>query len=79
LTLYVLKHFDADLKKLGLHEAVRATCNGIEISVPNFFAIFELYCPALGTFFTPVGELGLAQHDMWEVSNFPVGLMLKEE
>jgi len=26
-----LKYFDADLRKLGLHEAVRATCHGIEI------------------------------------------------
>ena len=42
LTLYVLKYFEADLMRLGLHEAVRATCHGIKISVPNFFAIFEL-------------------------------------
>jgi len=65
--------------KIGIHEAVRATCNGIEISVPNFFAIFELYCPASGTFFTPVGELGLALHEMKEISNLPMGSMPYKE
>jgi len=74
-----LERFDADLRKLGLHEAVRATCLGIEISMPNFFAIFELYCSSLGIFFTPVGELGLALHEMWEVSNLPMGSMPYEE
>jgi len=38
--LYFLKYFDADIRKLGLQEAVRATCHGIEISVPTFFVIF---------------------------------------
>jgi len=77
--LYVLKQFDADLKKLGLHKAVRATCHGIEISVLNFFVIFKLYCPASGSFFTPVGELELALHDTWKVSNLPMGSMPYEE
>ena len=64
LTLYVLAHFEKDLERLGLYEAVRATCYGIQMSVANFYAIFELYCPAIGTFFTPVGELGMALHEM---------------
>ena len=64
MALYVLEHFEAELKKIGLHEAVRATCHRMKISVPNFFAIFELYCPATGTFFTAIGELGLALHEM---------------
>ena len=42
-------------------------------------AIFELYCPALGTFFTPVGELGLALHEIWEVSALPFGSLPYEE
>ena len=62
LMLYVLKYFDADLRKLGLHEAVKVTSHGIEISVTNFFAIFKLYCPASRTFFTLVRELVLALH-----------------
>ena len=51
--------------KIRLHEAVRATCYGIEINVSNFFAIFELPYLARGTFFTPVGELGLALYELW--------------
>jgi len=47
--------------------------------VPNFFSIFELYCLDLGIFFTPVGELGLALHEMWEISNLPMGSMPYEE
>ena len=64
LTLYVLAHFKEDLERLGLYEAVRATCYGIQMSIANFYAIFELYCPATRTFFTPVGELGMALHEM---------------
>ena len=47
LALYVLEYLQAELMRIGLHEAVRDTCHGIEISVPNFFTIFELYCLAL--------------------------------
>jgi len=79
LTLYVLAYFEEDLERLGLHEAVRATCDGIQMSVANFYAIFELYCPATGTFFTPVGELGMTLHEMWEVSALPIGYLPYEE
>ena len=43
------------------------------MSVANFYAIFELHCLATGTFFTPVNELGMALHEMWEVSALPKG------
>ena len=49
LSLYALEYFEEELMKIGLHEAVTVTCYGIEISVPNFFAIIELYCLATGT------------------------------
>ena len=62
--MYVLEAFETDLKRLGLHEAVRATCFGINISIPTFYAILEMYCPASGMFFTPVGELGMVLHEM---------------
>jgi len=62
--MYVLDVFEADLKRLGLHEAVRATCFGINISVPTFYAVLEMYFPAPGMFFTLVGELGMALHEM---------------
>ena len=49
LTLYILAHFK---ERFGLREAIGATCYGIQMSIANFYAIFELYCPATGTFFT---------------------------
>ena len=63
LTLYVFEHFDEDLR-IGLHKVVRATCYGIEVNMPTFYAIFELCCPTSGNFFTPVGELGLVLHEI---------------
>ena len=77
--MYVLEAFEEELKRLGLYEAIRATCFGINISVPTFYAILELNCLASGTFFTPVGELGMVLHEMWEVSNIPMGFMPYEE
>jgi len=79
LTMYVLEYFGKDLKQLGLHEAVRATCLGMEVSVRTFYVILELYCPTLRSFFTPVSELGLALHEMWKVSNLLMGSLLYEE
>ena len=71
MTLYVLAHFEEDLERLELYEAVRATCYDIQMSIVNFYAIFELYCPVTGTF-TPIGELGMALHEMGEVSTLPL-------
>ena len=64
LTLYVLEYFSEDLQRLKLYKVVRATCYEIEVSVPNFYAIFELYRSSFGPFFTPVSELGLALHEI---------------
>jgi len=79
LILFVLAYFEEDLERLGLHEAIRAICYGIQMSVTNFYAIFELYCPATGTFFTPVDELGMILHKMWEVSALRIGSLPYEE
>ena len=49
------------------------------MSVVNFYAIFELYCPATWTFFTPIGELGMASHEMREVSALPMGSLSYKE
>jgi len=75
----MLKAFEDDLKQLGFHEAVRATCFGISISMPIFDAILEMYYPVSRAFFTPVGELGMALHEMWEVSNLPMCSLPYEE
>jgi len=36
LTLYILAHFEEDLERLRLYEAVRATYYDIKMSVANF-------------------------------------------
>jgi len=45
----------------------------------QLYAILELYCPASGTFFTHVGEIGLALHEIKEESNLPIGSLPYEE
>ena len=60
----MLKVFVDDLMQLRLYEAIRATCFRISISIPTFYAILKMYCPALETFFTPISELGMALHEM---------------
>ena len=77
--MYVLDVFEADLKRFGLHEAVRATCFVININILNFYTVLEMYCPVSGTFFTLIGELGMALHEMWEVSNLFMGSKPYEE
>ena len=77
--MYVLEYFVEDLKQLGLHEAVRATCFSMEVSVPNFYTILELFCLASGTFFTSVGELRLVLHKIWEVFNLLIDSLSYEE
>jgi len=52
---------------------------GIQMSIASFYAIFELYYPATRTFFTPVGELGMALHEMWEVFALSMGYLPYEE
>jgi len=71
--------FGEDLRRFRFHEAVRATCFGIKVSVPNFYSIFELYYLSSGTFFTSIGELGLSLHEICEVSNLPMGSLLYKE
>ena len=56
--MYMLEVFKADLKQLGLHETVRATCFEININIPTFYVVLEMYHPALGMFFTSVGRWG---------------------
>jgi len=59
--------------RLGLYEAIRATCFEISISIPTFYTILEMYYPVSGTFFAPIGELRMALNEMWEVLNLPMG------
>ena len=67
------------IKEAGTLRDCQSNLLCIQMSVANFYAIFELYCPATGTFFTPIGELGMALHEMWEVSALRLGSLPYEE
>ena len=72
----MLKVFETDLRRLGLHESVRATCFGINISILNFYAILEL-CYLESAYFSH--QLAMELHEMWKVSNLPMGSIPYEE
>ena len=75
----MLEVFKDDLKRLELHKAIRVMCFGMNINIPTFYTFLEMYYSMSGTFFTPVGELGMSLHEMWEVSNLPMGSKPYEE
>ena len=79
MTSFVLAKYETMLKLYELYDAMQATRLGVDISVPNFFAMLEQYNPHSGTFFTPVGEMGLSLHEMWEVSKLLMGSLPYEE
>jgi len=39
----------------------------------TFYDVMEHYNPLTGTFFTPAGEIGLALHELYEVSGLVMG------
>ena len=73
MTNFVVTHYETVLIRYELYDAVKATNLGLDINIPNFFAILERYNPYNGTFFTPAGEMGLSLHEMWEISKLPMG------
>lgn len=65
--------------KIELYHTVRAVQHGIPFSRFHFLSILELYYPETDIFFTPVGKMGLALHELYEVSSLPIGEFLCEE
>lgn len=61
------------LKRAGFYEAVRGVQVGFRQSYGNFFGIFDFYNQDSETFFTPIGELGVAYYEMYYVSSLPYG------
>lgn len=49
---------------------MKATQVGFCQSDQNFLGVIETYNPNAGTFFTPVGKLGVTYHEMHYVSEF---------
>lgn len=46
---------------------------GLPLNIQNFFYILEHYNPNTNTFFMPVREMGMAMHEMHEVTLLPDG------
>jgi len=65
---FVLAEFEDLLLQAGLYGTMRAVQYGIPQSTQYFYAILERYNPETCTFFTPIGEMGHAIHEMYEVS-----------
>jgi len=63
----------------GLYTTIRAVQYDISQSSHHFFAMLERYNPKTCTFFTPVKEMGLALHEMYEVSGLVMGDIPYEE
>ena len=70
---FVLTELGDLLKQAGLYQAVRAVQYGFPQSSHHFYGVFEHYNPLTGTFFTPIGEMGLALHELYEVSGLVIG------
>lgn len=65
---FVLSTFGDILRDFGLYGEIRNVQFGLPHSACHLFSILEMYNPSSGTSFTPVGELGIALHEMFEVS-----------
>ena len=70
---FVLAELGVLLLHAGLYGAVRAIQYSIPQSTQHFYIILEHYNPETCTFFTPLGEMGLALHKMNEVSGLVIG------
>ena len=76
---FVLRELEEPLLQCGLYPAVRAVCYRIILSCYNLFEILEKYNPDTCTFFTPIGKMGFALHEMFEVSEPSMGDLSYEE
>ena len=70
---FTLAEFEDILLQARLYGAVRAVQYDIPQSTQHFYAILERYNPKTCIFFTPIGEMGLALHEMYEVSGMMIG------
>lgn len=71
LSGWILEKYEDILKAIVMFYAMRATRSGLETNPTMFIALAERYNCHTGTFFMPGGEMGLALHEMYEVSTLP--------
>jgi len=76
---FVLEDLKDKLLQIDLYTAARAVQYRIPQRSNHFFAMLEGYNPETCTFFNPVGEMGLALHEMYEVSGLVMGDIPYEE
>lgn len=63
---FVLSKFEAIMKDIGLYGAVRIIQYGLPHSAYHLVSVLEMYHPKSGIFFTLVGELSFALHEIFE-------------
>ena len=76
---FVLTTLEDLLRQTGLYRSIRAVQYGIPQSSYHFYGILKRYNPWTCTFYTPVGEIGFALHELYEVSGLVVGDVPYEE
>jgi len=59
-----------------LYHAIRAVPCEITLSHYHLFAMHDKYNPESCTFFTLIGEMGFALHEMFKVSRLSMGLTI---
>jgi len=79
MVCFVFEELEGPLLQCGLYPVIRATCYGIAPSDYNFFGVLEKYNPDTCTFFTPVGKMGFALHEMFEMLELSIGDRSYEE
>ena len=70
---FVLTELGDLLKQVRLYHSVRAVQYGLQQSSHHIYGVLECYNPLTGTFFTPIEEMGLALHKLYEVSGLVMG------
>lgn len=67
------------LKEISLYQAIQNVQYGLSQSPYHLFCLLEMFNSKTGTFFTSVGGLGLALHEMYKVSALFMGEVSYEE
>lgn len=70
---YMLETHEQVLKEISLYQAIRNVQYGIHQSLYHLFSLLEIFNSKTGIFFTSVDKLGLALHEMFEVSTLLMG------
>jgi len=70
---FVLADLEDLLLQVGLYGTVSAIQYGISQSTQHFYVVLKRYNTETCTFFTPIGEMKLVLHEMYEVSGLMIG------